>query len=179
MEKKVQVLVFLLVVALLFYVVQSSYALFRTHADGSLGSVSFAKFVFEGELTDTLSFDIQNLLPGESKTFHFTVSNVDSSVTTDVTVNYEISVDSLEMLPLTYTLTVGSSPTNLFTCGSGGTYLCETGDIALTYTDNTTRTYTLTVSFPSLDGNNNPWGEEYANKIESVNLRIHSWQVTS
>lgn len=179
MKKQMHVLIFLLIAAVLFYAVQSSYAIYQSSVDGEINNVSFAKFVFEGELTDTLSFDIEDMLPGDTKTFSFTVSNVNSSSTaTDVTIKYRVSVDSLEVLPLTYSLTLGNDTTNLLSC-SGGDYLCETSDILLTYNDNVTRTYTLTITFPTLDSNNNPWGIEYANRIEAINLRIYSWQVTS
>ena len=177
MKTKIKYLLLLLLIALVFMTINYSYAKYSSHVDGDVGSnISYAKFVFEDQLSDTLNFDIKDFSPGSTKTINFSVTNVsptDSTIKSDVSIRYIIHLKSY-VLPLSYSLTVGTNPTNILTCNGQIDISCSTADLDLSYSNNNAVNYTLTVTFPE----QNILSDIYNNDIDNIDLTIESYQKT-
>ena len=170
MKKKIRYLLFIIVLCSLFYIINGSYAMYKSTAQGRVSSIPLARFVFNDQLTDTLSFDIKDMKPGTVKQFNF-------EVTSDVKIKYKFFVNSYS-LPLQYSIVLGSNTTNLLTCSGTVDISCSSSYITMNYTSNITRSYTLKVSFPSTNSSGDVFGYNYSNNIDTVTLRIESIQST-
>ena len=177
MKKKIRYLLFIIVLCSLFYVINGSYAMYKSTTHGSVSSIPLAKFVFNDQLTDTLSFDIKDMKPGTVKQFNFQVTNANASNRSDVVIKYKFFVNSYS-LPLQYSIVLGSNTTNLLTCSGTVDISCSSSYITMNYTSNITRSYTLKVSFPSTNSSGDVFGYNYSNNIDTVTLRIESIQST-
>lgn len=178
MRKKIRYLIFILIFTLIFYITKESYASFASQASSSAdeSNISIAKFVVNNEYTNTLGYTISDLKPGNSKSFVFKVKNTLSGVTSDVTVKYKISIYSYEAIPLSYSLKLNNTGSDLLNCSVSGDAVCETNELTLAYNDNTEKSYTLSVGIPATTSNNHYWDYSYGNNIDEVKVKIESWQ---
>lgn len=172
---KIRVILFFIVISILFFVVNTSYASFTSSTSGNAGNIQFAKFNVNNYLSDEVNFDISGMRPGISKKFTLNVSNTTGSVTSDVTIKYKIYVSS-NVLPYNYSLYKGNNTTNLLTCSGGYNITCESSEQQLSYSTTATQSYKLVVSIPETRSDNESFSFYYANSIDTISLSINSWQ---
>lgn len=180
MKRKIKYLTAILLFVFLFYSIKKSYARFTTQVEGELNSsstgIQFAKFVFNGNITDTLNFEINDLMPGDTKDITFSVTNYNANGTSDVKIVHKVTMTSY-MLPLEFNLYRNNAPTtNVFTCTGTIGKDCESSEYTMNYTSNSTINYVLRITYPSTS----PAAlSTFVNGIDTITIELDSWQKTS
>lgn len=173
-------IVFVLLVFSLFAFIGQSFARYSSSVTGTTNNndngIQLASFIVENTYTDSLDFNIDDFTPGESKEFNFCISNFRTvnNITkkSDVSIKYRININSY-VLPLTYSLKTSYNSTVGLNCNKTDEINCQSSDITLSYSNNVSQCYILTVVF---DNNNNNLNK-YINTIDIVTLTIDSWQL--
>ena len=183
MKNKIKYALLLLIVLLLCYTIKGSYAVYNSIADGKIKDENnsreiIAKFIVNNQLSDSINFEISDLSPGDTKTFNFSVSNTINTTHSDVSIKYKINIHSYS-LPLTYILTQDQNTNNLLTCSGEVDISCESSELIMNYNDNTIKNFTLKVTLPEANTNEEAFDYTYANNIDIVTLTIDSWQIIS
>ena len=89
MKKKI-IIIILLFFGLLFGTVMT-YSFFNTDTTAQADQ-EIAKFVFETNKTDHIDISLVDLKPGDTENYLFSVTNKDTGIRSDVTINYQISI---------------------------------------------------------------------------------------
>ena len=124
---------------------------------------------------------LADVLPSsDSYEYSFTISNFNGSQTTDVNLEYDLSIVSTTNLPLTFELVDPTNSnanlitTNTVSADDDGTYFrtIKTAKKTFSYTTNTTYSYKLILHYSNSDLN-----YEYQSMIDSIRIEINSQQV--
>lgn len=148
--------------------VGNSYASFSSGTSGN-SKPELARFKVDNLLSNSLSFNIDDMSPGEEKEFTFNVNTLNE----DVSIKYKIYVKSYS-LPFTFSLKKGNNATNLLQCSGLVHKTCVSSELSQSYGG--TQQYTLVVSLPDSDDVND---YDYSNNIDKIDLTIDSWQNNS
>ena len=97
MKKKI-IIIILLFFGLLFGTVMT-YSFFNNDTT-AVGDQEIAKFVFESSKSDHIDISLVDLKPGDTENYLFSVTNKDTGIRSDVTINYQISVSTYHFMPL-------------------------------------------------------------------------------
>lgn len=156
-SKKLKAEVFILVLLLLalLFLVPYTLSRFKSEARGD-AKIDYAFFV----VSDTYnhqSITLNDMKPGDSNSYTFTVSNTDTIKRTEVSTSYYIYVRATTNLPLQYSLYLlnGATETNIVSnseviTDDDGMYfkIMETSSRDFGFDVDETDTYKLTVDFP-------------------------------
>lgn len=116
---------------------------------------------------NTMSYSIDNMLPGEEKVYNFSVSNVEDGKINEVLLDYTFKIDVGNELPLTveiYDVTQGETKLEL----TNG----KTKKIRMEYGTEKVNEYKLKIKW---DSNKNSY--EYTNKKAVCNVTLEAEQV--
>ena len=178
MKKKI-IIIILLFFGLLFGTVMT-YSFFNNDTT-AVGDQEIAKFVFESSKSDHIDISLVDLKPGDTENYLFSVTNKDTSIRSDVTINYQISISTYHFMPLDIKLyNINSGETLVLTCDesysrdSNNNLVCNTPIEEIAYSSDGVDNYKLVVSFPSQYNS-----VEYADLVDYLSLNIRSWQKTS
>jgi len=183
MKRKIKYLTTILLFVFLFYTLKTSYSRFSTQVQGEINNnntnIQFARFVVNNEITDSLSYDISEMIPGDEKEITFTVANYiqnsNQRTQSDVNITYKIKIYSY-MLPLEFELyTQASGRVRVpLTCTGYLGLTCQSNEYTQNYSNKNIVSYYLKVKYPA---SNNQ--KEFRNGIDNILLEIESWQKTS
>lgn len=183
MKRKIKYLTAILLFVFLFYTLKTSYSRFNTQVEGEINNnntnLQFAGFVVNNTISDSLDFEIKDMVPGEEKTIGFRIENFtpknSSNKKSDVNIKYKIKLKSY-MLPLNYELIyTGNSPApQSFTCTGFLGKECESNIYQLNYSNTESRPFQIKVTYPS-----NYKDIIFKNSIDNIHLEIEAWQATS
>ena len=152
-----------------------TYSYFNSNSNLNTVDQRLAKFVFDTETLDRLELPLIDLTPGVINSYNFSISNTSDEITSDVTIEYELTILTPHFAPLNIELykdeelimscdeTYSRNENNELVCNSSVQELSHDSE----YTDN----YVLKVTF---DGNYND--EIYSNLIDYINIEIKSYQ---
>jgi hypothetical protein len=140
-----------------------------------------AKFVFNTQKLDQIQLPMIDLNPGNNKEYAFAVSNDYSGTLSDVTVQYQITIETYHLIPLVIELykVDGENEELMLTCDEAYTrnvenkLICNSSTQEMGYSTLELDNYKLKVAFP-----NQYNGEENSDLVDYINIKIKSWQKT-
>lgn len=167
--------------------ITSAYSAYRSNIKGELSQIQLAKFVFEKQRTNEINLSIDDLIPGDNIIYDFSVANNRNDIVTDVTINYEIEIETLHLIPLTiYLYKMENNEKNLIlTCDEAsqnlqsGKIKCTTDTIQLDYKEKVNNSYKMEIVYPEFDNDGNTWSYDYSNKYDYISVKLNSYQSVS
>lgn len=177
MKKKIFII--LTILAFVLFGSGITYSVFTSKIDGVTTDQKLAKFVFNAESLDHLELSLVDLKPSDVEEYSFSVTNSKDSISSDVTLDYQLTLTTLHIMPLTIELykTVDNNPTLIMTCDESYTrntaneLVCNSTTQELVYSTSSVDDYTIKVTFP-----NTYKDSTYANLIDYIDVEIKSWQ---
>ncbi len=141
-------------------------------------SVAFAKFVFEAEETTKIELPLLNLIPGSRVEHEFSVSNNLNTNLNEVVFEYEITLKTQLLIPLTYQLySTDGTETLILTCDSTVTrdpdnlIVCTSPVYEMTNVEAHLDNYRLDIIFPAAYTD-----PIYSDLVDYIDVEINSWQ---
>lgn len=147
------------------------------NSDSSISTVDqrLARFVFDTESLDRLELPLMDLTPGVVNSYNFSVSNTMDDVTSDVTIEYELTILTPHYAPLIIELYKDDelvlSCDETYSRNDNNELVCNSSILELSHDDEYTDDYTLNVTFDS-----NYSDEVYSNLVDYINIEIKSYQ---
>ena len=190
-QKRTKLLIVLIIFVALYKIIFGSFSLYESNAE-SVADVDLAFYVLE-DVYATRSVALRYMLPGESQTFTFTVSNfIDDEDTGETTISdtdmeYDIVIKTTTNLPLEYTITKNQEmieTNNIAECeiiqDEYGTYfsrlLTDSGEFDLNVGDERdipyTDTYIVKITLPATCTD-----EKYAGIKDAIDIEINGRQM--
>ena len=176
MKKKL--ILCLLFITLILFGTGITYSVFTS--DSLLSSnQKIAKFIFNAEEVDSLELPLSDLYPGVKKEYQFEVSNNSSGKTSNVTLNYNMTIKTYHFMPTVIKLYRIEDENETLVLNCDETYnrndynelLCNTETEEMSYSSSEIHNYKLEVEFPSTYNS-----KEYTDLVDYINLEINSWQ---
>lgn len=170
-----KIMMVLLIIVFFVLSLGLTYSYFNSSSSVSTVDQRLAHFVFDTETLDRLELPLIDLTPGVVNSYNFSISNTSDEVTSDVTIEYELTILTPHFTPLIIELykddelvmfcdeTYSRNENNELVCNSSMQELSHDSE----YTDD----YVLKVTF---DGNYSD--EMYSNLIDYINIEIKSYQ---
>ena len=169
--------VMMLLIIIVFFILSLglTYSYFNSNSNLNTVDQRLARFVFDTETLDRLELPLIDLTPGVINSYDFSISNTSGDITSDVTIEYELTILTPHFAPLIIELykddelvlscdeTYSRNDNNELVCNSDIQELSHD----LEYTDN----YILKVTF---DSDYDDW--VYSNLIDYINIEIKSYQ---
>ena len=153
---KLEIIVLLILLVMLCFLIPFTLARFRTEARGD-APIDIAFYLLNDTYTHQ-NITLDEMKPGDEKSYTFSVSNTDGTNRSEVTLDYEIVIKTTTNLQLEYELDeiVSGVDTDVILSSNTisdeyGTYFKEikTSSETFEYTDDETKLYKLTVKYPS------------------------------
>jgi hypothetical protein len=140
-----------------------------------------AKFVFNAQSLDQIQLPLIDLNPGSTKEYTFAVSNNYAGSLSDVTIEYQMTIETYHLIPLVIELYKMNGETEelILTCDENYTrnseneLICNSSTQEMGYSTLKLDNYKLKVTFP-----NQYNGEAYSDLVDYINIEIKSSQKT-
>lgn len=178
---KYKILIILGILTALLFSSGITYSIFSSGSELTTVDQKIAKFVFETKQLDHIELNLSDITPGNTLEYQFYVTNNHSVGTSDVTLNYQITIKTFHLMPLTIELyKIGNNEELLMKCDETYTrnekneLVCNSKIQEIDYSNEVMDNYKLKVAFPETYNS-----EEYADLIDYLNVEIKSWQKTS
>ncbi len=174
MKKKI---VILTVLIMFFLTTGVTYSLYTSSKDINIES-SLASFIVDVKKTDNIDIPLSDIKPGTELVYDFSVSNNSKDKTSDVFIIYNITLNTMHLMPLDINL-YDESGNLVLTCNEENTrnirneLECKSNDIEMAYDKDIKDNYTLKVKFDSLYNESS-----YADLVDYINLKVDSYQKT-
>lgn len=167
------ILLLLVIITSYIWITYSKYATEQTNSDIAY----IAQFVFTETMSENLNVKLENMKPGDTQTYHFTVSNSKDTKISDVGMNYIITLQSSTNLPLTiYLYKNDDNTTNLFSETAESVAqqkMLKTQMQNFEAGKQKIDTYTLKIEWKNTEENNN---EKYVDEIDYIDISIDAVQ---
>lgn len=170
-----KIMMVLLIIVFFVLSLGLTYSYFNSSSSVSTVDQRLAHFVFDTETLDRLELPLIDLTPGVVNSYNFSISNTSDEVTSDVTIEYELTILTPHFTPLIIQLY--KEDELVLTCdetysrNNNNELVCNLSAQELSHDDEYTDDYVLRVTF---DGNYND--ELYSNLIDYINIEIKSYQ---
>ena len=178
---KIEIIIFLILLVMLCFLIPFTFSRFRTEARGD-ANIDIAFYLLNDTYTHQ-NITLEEMKPGDEKSYTFSVSNTDGTHRSEVTLDYEVFIRATTNLPLTYELyeIVSGVDTNVIFSSENvtdddGTYFKEikTSSNTFEYDTDNTKLYKLTIKYPSQEKSH-----ELQGICESIEINILSKQKIS
>lgn len=175
MKKKIIIIVLILIACT--FLTSITYSFFHTNANITTVDQEIAKFIFNAEKVDEISVPLMNLVPGEIKNYEFSVYNSNNNKVSDLSIEYELTIKTPHLIPLSIKLYKGNSITPLINCdesystNSNNEFVCNSTTQEINHGSIKQDDYRLEVKF--IDGYNS---ERYSDLVDYIDISIKSWQ---
>jgi hypothetical protein len=164
----------------LIFVTGITYSFFHSNTTLNSNDQNIAKFVFNAESLDQLEIPLIDLNPGDSKEYAFSVSNNNSGIVSNVTIEYQMTIKTFHLVPLVIQLyKLNGEEELVLTCDETYTrsleneLICNTPIQEMGHDSELSDNYKLKVEFP------NEYNDEvYSNLVDYIDIEIKSWQKT-
>lgn len=170
-----KIMMVLLIIVFFVLSLGLTYSYFNSSSNLNTVDQRLAHFVFDTETLDRLELPLIDLTPGVVNSYNFSISNTSDEVTSDVTIEYELTILTPHFTPLIIQLY--KEDELVLTCdetysrNNNNELVCNLSAQELSHDDEYTDDYVLRVTF---DGNYND--EMYSNLIDYINIEIKSYQ---
>lgn len=153
-----------------------TYSMFNTDYMLAINDQEIASFVFESNTTNHLEFAFNDLVPGDSKEFEFYVTNNGNDVTSNVTLEYQITIKTFHFMPLIIELykedeVVMSCVEQEYSRNSDNALVCNSSVFEMDHREKIKDTYKLKVTFESEYNT-----LEFSDLVDYIDVDIASWQ---
>lgn len=182
LKKKVRLKIIIMLVCAIVLVCGSgiTYSLFTSDAK-LIANQKIAKFVFNATKTDLIELPIADLNPGDSVDYTFKVTNTLDTDTSEVTINYQMTIKTYHFMPLEIKLYKVEDDEEILVLTCDETYsrnednqlVCNTEKQTMSHNHKVQDEYKLEVIFP--DEYNS---EVYTDLVDYIDIEIKSWQTT-
>ena len=176
MKKKIYIIGFILVGILLS--VSLTYSVFNDESKLSSTNENFAKFIFNTEVLEEIDLSLVDLKPGDTKEYNFSVSNNKNGKTSNISIEYTITLNTFHFIPLTIKLySITDKEELIMTCdetyerNSNNELVCSLPSKELSHLNDKEDKYKLVVHFDEIYNT-----EEYSDLVDYINLNIKSSQ---
>lgn len=174
---KYKLIIFLSMLCFLVIGFGLTYSFFYSSSGSSIDQ-KIAGLVFNAKNKENLELVLNDLLPGDTKEYEFSVANISEEKVSDVTVEYELSLETYHFLPLVIELyKVDKEETLILTCvekperNENNELVCTTETQELIHSEGKLDNYKLKVTFDKKYND-----AIYSNLIDSIEIKIRSWQ---
>lgn len=172
----------LIIISFLIVLVLGSgvtYSMFFSDSDLNIEDQQIASFIFDAKKTSHLNIDLIGLKPGDNEDYTFSVSNNSSNKISNVTFNYQITVQTYHFIPLKIELyKVNNTGENLildcnetFSRNDKNVLVCNSPVEEMSFSTSSSDDYKMKVSFPSEYNST-----DYVDLVDFISLDIKSWQ---
>lgn len=164
---------------LVLFLTGITYSLFTSGTKMLSTNQGIASFIFETKNLDSIDLNLSGLKPGDKKEYLFSVTNSKKDKTSDITVNYQLTIKTYHFIPTTINLYkiiddkeefVGKCDETAST-NSENKWVCNMPISTLSNTVEQTDDYKLEISFPTEYSD-----VTYANLVDFIDIEIQSWQ---
>lgn len=177
MKKKIYLIIILIVLVTFFSGI--TYSFFHSNASATSSNQGIASFIFETNNLDHIDLNLNGLIPGDKKEYLFSVTNTKEEDTSEVTVEYKLSIKTYHFIPITIDLYKmnGEKETFVGSCdetvlrNSKNELICTMPVSTLTNSEKQTDDYKLKIEFPAEYND-----VSYSNLVDYINIEIESWQ---
>lgn len=178
MKNRLTIIVALFIIFL--FVAIATYSFFNDKNE-VFADQKIAQFVVESKMTNHIDINLFDFKPGDSEEYLFSISNTDSTVKSDVTINYEILLSTYHFMPLELKLyKVGTTDELVLNCDEtfsrdeNHVLTCNAPIQEMVHSNDSLDNYKLVVSFPAQYNS-----YEYADLVDFISVNIKSWQKIS
>lgn len=178
MKKKYRILVITFISLIILFGVGMTYSIFASETNSNTSDQAVAKFIFNSETTDEINLSLIGINPGDTKEYPFYVTNKMGDNSSDVTVEYQITLKTYHFMPLKIELySVTDTEELILNCdesysrNSNNELVCNSSTLELKYDSTGIDSYNLKIEFPDSYSE-----DEYSNLVDYVNIEINSWQ---
>lgn len=156
-----------------------TYSLFTSGTSMLSTNQGIAGFIFETKNLNSIDLDLVGLKPGDKKEYLFSVTNTKKEKTSDITVNYQLTIKTYHFIPMTINLykIEDNKEELLGTCdetaskNSENKWVCNMPINTLENSKEQTHNYKLEIDFP-IEYND----IIYSNLVDFISIEIQSWQ---
>ena len=179
MKLKYKILTILSILIVLIVGIGVTYSFFNSGTTMNSENQGIAKFVFNAEKMDQIEIPLVDLKPGDIKEYLFSISNEDSEITSNVSVQYQMAIKTYHFIPIVIELYQNIDEVDTLILNCDETYsrnnqnelVCNTEIFEMDYSNSILDNYKLKLSFPSEYND-----EIYSNLVDYINIEIKSWQ---
>ena len=179
MKCKKIILIIILILIVIISGSQITYALLTSNKNINSTNQKIAKFIFNTNKSDSISISLEDLKPGDEKEYSFEVTNNKNNITSDVNINYQITIKTLHFIPININLykVMDEKDELVLTCDETANrndkneLECLSTIEQLSYTNSSNDSYKLVINFPSQYNT-----LEYTDLVDYIDLKISSWQ---
>lgn len=182
LKKKVRLKIIIMLVCAIVLVCGSgiTYSLFTSNTK-LIANQEIAKFIFNAAKTDLIELPIADLNPGDSVDYTFNVANTLDNATSEVTINYQMTIKTYHFMPLEIKLykVTSEEETLILTCdetysrNEDNQLVCNTENQKMSHDTEVLDNYKLEVIFPEEYNS-----EIYTDLVDYIDIEIKSWQTT-
>lgn len=157
------------IIFILGYGLIKSYSKYNNNIEGQ-ATVDAAVGITKDNMFQTLNVELDSIVPGDTKTYNFAVTNYDTSTSklNEVTMEYTIEIEKSDNIPVDIVLYKDSVNTNILDND------LKTSGQRFGFSEEQTHNYSLIISW---DSSNNSY--EYNDLTDYLDIKIHSEQITS
>lgn len=181
MKKKKKVFILITMMLTLIAGVGVTYSILKSNGDGDSINKNIAKFVFNTNTLDELELSLIDMNPGDTEEYLFSISNSENEITSNVLVEYQLTIKTYHFVPLTIELYKIVNEEDILVLNCDETYtrdennelVCNSEIQELGYSSEQNDDYKLKITFPSEYDD-----DTYSNLADFLNVEITSWQKT-
>ena len=170
-----KVIMILLIVVFFVLSMGLTYSYFNSETTLNTVDQRLAHFVFDTDTLDRLELPLIDLTPGVVNSYDFSISNTSNDVTSDVTIQYELTILTPHFAPLIIELYKDDelilSCDETYSRNDNNELVCNSTVQELSHDSEYMDDYTLEVTF-----DDDYDDEAYSNLIDYINIEIKSYQ---
>ena len=172
---KYKVIMCIILIEFLLLSVGLTYSYFNSNSVVNSVDQRLAHFVFDAEELDHLELPMIDMTPGVENSYDFSISNTTNDITSDVSIEYELTILTPHYIPLIIELYKDDelvlSCDETYSRNDNNELVCNTSIQELSHDDQYVDDYTLKVTFDEEYDD-----EEYSNLIDYINIDVKSYQ---
>ena len=175
MKKKI--LILMITITGILFTSGITYSLYSSTNEQEVAGL-LASFVVDVEKTDNIDIPLNDIKPGDELTYDFSVLNNSDDKKSDVSIIYNITINTLHLIPLEIDL-YDKDNNLVLTCDESyernlkNELDCKSNDIEMIYDKDIKDNYTLKLKFDSKYSES-----EYSSLVDYINLKVDSYQKT-
>lgn len=174
MKKKI---LLLLAMFIIIHATGITYSFYSSSDDAKIKN-ALASFIVNVEKTDNIDIPLDDIKPGDEIKYDFSVLNNSNDKRSDVTIVYNLTINTLHFIPLEISL-YDDKDNLILTCdesysrNSNNELECKSDNIDMAYYKDVKDNYYLKIVFPIEYSES-----KYSSLVDYINLKVDSYQKT-
>lgn len=180
LNKKSKIFIGIYILLFIFFGMGMTYSVFHSNVNMNNSNQNIAKFIFDSKGFNKLEFPLVNLTPSDKLEYNFSVANNNEELSSDVTIEYKLSIETYHFAPLLIKLydlnnnIIIDCNENSFSRNNDNKLICNSDIMTLSHNEKKTDNYKLVVEYEK--------GYDdvlYSDLVDYINVEISSWQKLS